>query len=72
MPESTTSAAPRNTEEQLVRLAPAVESAMSRCRADFGRQMDAFDFCELCPLLVHCHAQEHEPNKQIAEWWARG
>ena len=51
-------AAPRGTEQQLVRLSPAVECVMSRCRADLGRQWDAFDFCELCPLLAHCYAQE--------------
>lgn len=61
----TTQAANPNTEEQLVRLSPAVESVMSRCRADLGRQMDAFDFCKGCPLLSHCHAQEHEPNTKL-------
>jgi len=51
-------ARPQNTEQQLVRLSPAVECVMTCCRDDRGRQWDAFDFCELCPLLAHCYAQE--------------
>jgi len=58
------------TEEQPVRLAYLIESAMADCRNDIGRQMDDFDYCMVCPLLAHCVAQEkrnnakgtHEPN----------
>ena len=52
-------ARPQNTEQQLVRLSPAVEYVMSHCRADRDRPWDAFNFCELCPLLAHCSAQEN-------------
>jgi hypothetical protein len=55
-------AAPRKTDEQLARLSFIVTEAMAKCRKDFMRQIQDFDYCEVCPLLKHCHAQEHEPN----------
>jgi len=58
-----TNEAQRNedTVEPLVRLSFLVSDVMERCRKDFMRQVQDFDFCEVCPLLAHCHAQEHEP-----------
>jgi hypothetical protein len=67
-----TNEAKRNedTVEPLVRLSFLVGDVMQKCRKDFMRQIQDFDFCEVCPLLAHCHAQEHEmdtPVSSVAE-----
>jgi hypothetical protein len=51
-----------NTIEPLVRLSFLVNEVMEKCRKDLMRHVQDFDYCEVCPLLKHCHAQEHEPN----------
>lgn len=52
------------TKKQLVRLAPSIDACMRRCRANFDRQMDTFDFCELCPILAHCNNQERNDDNR--------
>jgi hypothetical protein len=43
----------------LVRLSFLVNEVMAKCRKDLMLQVQDFDYCEVCPLLIHCHAQEH-------------
>ena len=60
-------AKPNEVFDPLVRLSFLINDAMGKCRKDFIRQINNFDFCESCPLLMHCQAQEHTNTERHAD-----
>ena len=46
------------------RLSAIIKRSMRACRKDLGRMLADFDYCEVCPLLDICVAQEREEKDQ--------